>query len=79
MTDATNSDGSGSVARESKFALITQFVLGVAATGAIGWLGTLNVSTLPGWATTAATLAVTTAVGFLTAYVTKNKVTNRVR
>ena len=77
MPDNTNSDGSGSVARESKFALLTQFALSVLATGAIGWLGTLNLSTLPGWATAAATLAVSTAVGFLTAYVTKNKVARR--
>ena len=75
-TDATN-DGSGEVARPAKFALLTQFALSVLATGAIGWLGTLNLSTLPGWATAAATMAVSTAVGFLTAYVAKNKPTRR--
>jgi tetrahydromethanopterin S-methyltransferase subunit C len=49
-----------------------QFVLSVLATGAIGYLGTLNVSTVPGWATAAVTLAVSTAIGYLTAYKTKN-------
>lgn len=64
--------GGNSLARESKVGLAVQFVLAIAATGAIGWLGTLNVSTLPGWATTAGTLAVSTAIGYLTAFRTKN-------
>jgi hypothetical protein len=66
------SDGSNSVARESKFGLLTSTVLGIVATGAIGYLGTLNVSSLPGWAAEAGTLAITTAIGFLVAYKTKN-------
>ncbi len=60
------------VKRESKRALLVQFVLSIAATAAIGYLGTLDLSTLPGWLTGAATLAVSTAVGYLVAYKTKN-------
>lgn len=70
MTD--QADAGNGVKRESKYALLTQFALSVAATGAIGYLQTLNLSTLPGWAAGAATLAVSTAVGFLVAYKTKN-------
>lgn len=68
----TANDGAGTLARESKFGLLTSTVLGILATGAIGYLGTLNVSTLPGWAAEAGTLAITTAVGFLVAFKTKN-------
>ena len=70
MTDAADT-GNG-VKRESKYALLTQFALSVGATAAIGYLTTLNLSTLPGWLAGAATMAVSTAVGFLTAYKTKN-------
>jgi hypothetical protein len=65
-------DAGNGVKRESKYGLAVQFVLSVLATGAIGYLGTLDVSTVPGWATSAATLAVSTAIGYLTAYKTKN-------
>lgn len=70
MTDSA--DAGNGVKPESRNALLTQFALSVAATAAIGYLGTLNLSTLPGWLTGAATLAVSTAIGFLTAYKTKN-------
>lgn len=64
-------NGSG-VKKESKYGLAVQFVLSVLATGAIGYLTTLNLSTVPGWATAAATMAVSTVIGYLTAYKTKN-------
>lgn len=66
-------DGGKSLARESKYGLAMTFVLTVAATGALGWLGNLDLSTVPGWAAGAATYAVTTVAGLLTAYVTKNR------
>ena len=69
-TDAADT-GNG-LKRESKVALLTQFALSVGATAAIGALTNLNLSTVPGWLAGAATLAVTTAVGWLTAYKTKN-------
>ena len=70
MTDPADS-GNGTK-KESRVALLTQFALSVLATGAIGYLGTLNLSTLPGWLTGAATMAVSTAIAWLTAYKTKN-------
>lgn len=65
-------DAGRGVKTESKYALVTQFVLSVLATGAIGFLGTLDLSTLPGWATAAGTMAVSTIVAWLVAYKTKN-------
>jgi hypothetical protein len=44
-------DAGNGLKKESKYGLAVQFVLSVLATGAIGYLGTLNVSTVPGWAT----------------------------
>lgn len=65
-------DNGNGIKAESKYALLVQFVLSVGATAVIGYLTTLNLSTLPGWLTAAATMAVSTAIGFLTAYKTKN-------
>lgn len=65
-------DGSNSLAKESKVGLLVQFVLSVAATGALGWLADLDLSTVPGWLAGAAALAVTTVIGYLTAYVKSN-------
>lgn len=73
MTDQADA-GSG-VKRESKYGLLVQFVLSVGATAAIGYLGNLDLSTLPGWLSGAGVLAVSTAIGFLTAYKTKNEKT----
>lgn len=69
-TDAADT-GNG-VKRESKYALLVQFALSVGATAAIGYLTELDLSTVPGWLAGAATMAVSTAIGFLTAYKTKN-------
>lgn len=65
-------DNGNGVKKESKYGLLVQFVLSVGATAVIGFLTTLNLSTLPGWLTAAATMAVSTALGWLTAYKTKN-------
>ena len=65
-------DNGNGVKKESKYALLTNFGLYLAATAAIGWLGTLNLSTLPGWLTGAATAGVSTALAWLVAYKTKN-------
>lgn len=72
-TAGPNGDGSHTLAKESKVGLAVQFVLAVVVTGAIGWLGDLDLSTLPGWAATAGTLAVTTLIGAGTAYLKKNR------
>lgn len=68
-----NRDGSKSLAKESKVGLATSFVLAVAATAALGALGNLDLSTVPGWAAGAATYAVATVGGLLAAYVKKNR------
>lgn len=65
-------DAGNGLKKESKYGLAVQFVLSVLATAAIGWLGTLDLSTLPGWLTAAATMAVSTVVGYLVAYKTRN-------
>lgn len=67
-------DAGNGVKRESRIGIAVQLGLSLAATAAIGWLGTLNLSTLPGWLAGAATLAVSAVVGYLTAYKTKNPV-----
>lgn len=65
-------DAGNGIKKESKVGLATQFALSVLATGAIGWLGTLDMSTLPGWAAGAGVMAVSGLIGWLTAYKTKN-------
>lgn len=72
-------DNGNGLKKESKYGLLVQFALSVLATAAIGWLGTLNLSTLPGWLTGAATMAVSTVVGYLVAYKTRNSPTRSLR
>jgi len=68
-----NGDGSHSLAKESKVGLATTFVLTVAATAALGALGELDLSTVPGWAAGAATYAVATLGGLLASWVKANR------
>lgn len=72
-TAGPNRDGSKSLAKESKVGIAVSFLLTGVATGAIGYLGDLDLSTLPGWVTSTATAAVAAVVGLLTAYVKKNR------
>lgn len=72
-TAGPSNDGSKSLAKESKVGLATTFVLTVAATAALGALGELDLTTVPGWAAGAATYAVTTVAGLLAAYVKANR------
>ncbi len=72
-TAGPNRDGSRSLAKESKVGVLVSFALTGLATGAIGYLGNLDVSTLPGWATSTVTAAVASAIGLLSAYVKKNR------
>lgn len=58
--------------KESKVGLVVTFVTQVALTGLIGWLGNLDLSTLPGWAAAAGTLAVSSLIGYAGAWLTKN-------
>jgi hypothetical protein len=67
-----SADAGNGTKKESRYAILVQFALSVLATGAIGYLGTLNMSTLPGWASGAGVMAVSGAIAWLTAYKTKN-------
>lgn len=49
------------------------FAASVLALGLAGWLGDLDLSTLPGWLIGAATVAASTMAGILTAWATKNR------
>jgi len=73
MTDTTPADGSKSITRDAALGQLTQFGLSIGATAALGALGALDLTTVPGWLLGAATLAVTTATGFLTNYLAKRK------
>lgn len=66
-------DGSRALARESKYGQAVTSILSILALGAAGWLADLDLSTVPGWATGAAAVAVSTAVGTLTAWATRNR------
>ncbi len=68
-----NPDGSNQLSRPSKLGILTSAITVALAQSGIAWLGTLNLSTVPGWAAGIATVAVSTAIGLLTAYVAKEK------
>lgn len=73
LTSGPNRDGANSLAKESKVGIATTFLLTVVATAVLGYLGQLDLSTLPGWMTGAATFAVTSIAGLLAAYIKKNR------
>lgn len=58
--------------KESRVGLAVSFVGGTLALAAIGYLTKLDLDSLPGWAAAAGTYAVSTGVGYLTAWKTKN-------
>lgn len=72
-TNGPNNNGSKSLARESKIGQTVTFVLTTLALGAAGYLGQLDLSTLPGWLTATAGAAVSTAIGVLTAWASRNR------
>jgi hypothetical protein len=72
--DGPNRDGSKSLAAESKAGLAVAFLTSVGATALLGLIqDKVDVTTFPGWAQNAGTLAVATVVGLLTAYIKKNR------
>lgn len=75
MTNYNGAETSGqkSITRDAVIGQLTQYGLAVGATAALGALNALDLTTLPGWLTGAGTLAVTTAIGFLTNYLAKRK------
>lgn len=73
-TAGENRDGSNSLAKESKAGLAVSFLTAVGATALLGLIqDKVDVTTFPGWAQQAGTLAVATVVGLLTAYVKSNR------
>lgn len=72
-TAGPNRDGSKSLAAESKVGIAVTLVLTALAQGAIGYLGDLDLSTLPGWSVATVTAAAASVVGLLTAYVKRNR------
>lgn len=65
-------DNGNGLKKESKYGLLVSYIGSVLATGGIGWLTDLKLDSVPGWAATAVALAITGAIGALTAYKTKN-------
>lgn len=69
----TAADNGKGTKKESKVGLAVQFAVSVLLTALIGWLGNLDLSTLPGWALGAGTLAVSTVIGYASAWLTRNR------
>jgi hypothetical protein len=73
-TAGENRDGSMSLAKESKAGLAVSFATSVGALTLLGLIqDKIDVTTFPGWAQAAGTMAVSTLVGALTAYVKRNR------
>lgn len=68
-----NSDGSKSLAKESKAGIAVTFLLTVGATGLLGWLTNLDTSHWQGWWAATAVAGVSAVIGLLTAYLKKNR------
>ena len=68
-----NSDGSKSLAKESKAGIAVQFLLTIGATGVLSWLANLDTSHWAGWWAATAVAAVGAATGLLTAYLKRNR------
>jgi hypothetical protein len=73
-TAGPNADGSKSLARESKFGQAVTFLGTAGAMLALDLLGGLDTrDAVPTWLQGTVTAAIATAVGLLTAYVTRNR------
>ena len=72
-TAGPNTDGSKSLARESKAGIAVTFLLTVGATGLLGWLKDLDTSHWAGWWAATAVAGVSALTGLLTAYLKKNR------
>ena len=72
-TAGPNTDGSKSLAKESKAGIAVTFLLTVGATGLLGWLTNLDTSHWTGWWAATAVAGVSAGIGLLTAYLKKNR------
>jgi uncharacterized membrane protein HdeD (DUF308 family) len=68
-----NGDGSKSLAKESKAGLLVTFVLFAAAQGLVDALSNVDLNGQTGWWVSLANAGVATALGFLTAWLKKNR------
>lgn len=68
-----NSDGSRSLAKESKVGVVTTFLLTVGATGLLGYLTNLDTSTWQGWWAATAAAGVSAGIGLLSAWLKANR------
>lgn len=68
-----NTDGSKSLAKESKVGLAVQFVITTLATGALAWLTNLDTSTMTGYVGYVVTAAVGLGIALISAYLKKNR------
>lgn len=73
LTAGPESDGSKSLAKESKVGIVLNTALTIGATGALAWLTGLDTSTWSGWWSMVAVAAVSTAVSLLTAWLKRNR------
>jgi hypothetical protein len=72
-TAGPNTDGSKSLAKESKAGIAVTFLLTVGATGLLGWLTNLDTSHWTGWWAATAVAGVSAGIGLLTAYLKRNR------
>lgn len=72
-TAGPNTDGSQSLAKESKAGVAVTVLLTIAGTGAVQWLSNLDTSGWSGWWAGTATAAVAGAIGLVTAWLKKNR------
>lgn len=68
-----NSDGSFSLAKESKAGLAVMFVVTVLVEGVLGALTKVDLSTFTGWWVPIASAGIGVATGLLTAWLKKNR------
>lgn len=66
------SDGSKSLAKESKVGLAVSFALTLLATAGLSWLTNLDTSQWSGWWAAAGVSTVSTVAGLLSAYLKRN-------
>lgn len=72
-TAGPNGDGSKSLAKESKFGAVVQFLITTLGLGVLGWLTNLDTSHWTGWWSAVAVAGVATVTGLLTSYLKKNR------
>lgn len=72
-TAGPNSDGSKSLAKESKAGVAVTVALTILGTGAVQWLSNLDTSTWSGWWAGTAVAAVAGVTGLITAWLKKNR------